>query len=601
MAVIIQRWIYNMSGFNPFSAIADIVGGVASFVIDNALPIVETVALNYFAPGIGEALGVSELAVKAVGNAALSALNGGSIASIATAGLMPFINSPGWMKENLGIDFSPSGFISKPIADALGNTDLANIVASAAGASTTGALVGAITGADIGKAALNAGLGSLTSQAIQKTWTTIQQSMPKFDDMHAQAATITQNINDSQSFIDQVQAAQQHVNDLASEINAPTQEYNNTKAIYDSKLVDYNAAKAAGDVSKANSIAADLNNNIVPKLNSLAPTVNEFQATTVKSDLMPQYETAKSYLDSLVNNNQQLITDYSNNVTQLNTLNTQYDLLTNQVQADYSNYQMADALAKGNYQDAAKSYTDLQKYNQSILASDPNAQVATPNISIAQSDFLTKYATDPSQYESQASQMFADFKPTTTGTTTTDTGSTSTDTTGTGTNTTGTTTQQTTPPPSHVSTSTLTAAPTNIVQNVLSNAIKQGIVSNIVGGITGGNTGGTGTGIQPKPTVQPPAQHVDVSTLKPFTGTLPTGLPSTTPTTPTSPTTTQTGGLGTTTNTTQTPIQTANSGLQSVSQPQTQLSNKPASHMDISTLTPVTNTTQLANLGLNLG
>ena len=102
--------------------------------------------------------------------------------------------------------------------------------------------------------------------------------------------------------------------------------------------------------------------------------------------------------------------------------------------------------------------------------------------------------------------------------------------------------------------------------------------------------------------MQPPAKHVDVSTLTPFTGTLPTGLPSTTNTTPTTtPSTTQTGGLGTTTNTTQTPTQTANSGLQSVSQPQTQLSNKPASHVDISTLTPVTNTTQLANLGLNLG
>ena len=596
---------------NPFSAVFDAIGSVAEFVIDNALPIIETVALNYFAPGISGALGISELAVKAVGNAALSAMNGGSIASIATAGLMPYINSPGWMKENLGIDFSPSGFISKPIADALGNTDLANIVASAAGASTTGALVGAITGADIGKAALNAGLGSLTSQAIQRTWTSIQQNLPKFDTMHAQASELTQNINDSQSFIDQVRAVQTQLEkNPVFDYQAKTDQYNQLKS-------DWQVAKDAGDVSKANSIAQQAN-SIASYLND-PTTIN-----TIKEIDMPAYNNLLAYRDSLINNNQQLITDYSNNVNQLNSLNTQYDLLTNQVQADYSNFQMADALSKGNFTDAAKYYTDLQNYNNSALKLDPSAITTAPSLSTTQADFLSKYSTDPSKYGAQAPQVFADYKETTpttdttgtTGTTTnpydqlpkypgTDTTTPTTDTTtSTGTTNTSTdtnATQQTTPPPSKVDVSKLQPTPTNIVQNVLSNAIKQGIVSNIVGGITGGNTGGTGTGTQPKPTVQPPAKHVDVSILKPFTGTLPTGLPSTTPTTPTSPTTTQTGGLGTTTNTTQTPIQTANSGLQSVSQPQTQLSNKPASHVDISTLTPVTNTTQLANLGLNLG
>jgi len=576
---------------NPFSAVFDAIGSVAEFVIDNALPIIETVALNYFAPGISGALGISELAVKAVGNAALSAMNGGSIASIATAGIMPYINSPGWMKENLGIDFSPSGFISKPIADALGNTDLANIVASAAGASTTGALVGAITGADIGKAALNAGLGSLTSQAIQKTWTSIQQNLPKFDTMHAQASELTQNINDSQSFIDQVRSVQTQLE------KNPVFEYQNKVDEYNQLKSDYQVAKDANNVSLANSIAA--------KANAAAAYLNDpTTANTIKEIDMPAYNNLLAYRDSLINNNQQLITDYSNNVNQLNSLNTQYDLLTNQVQADYSNFQMADALSKGNFTDAAKYYTDLQNYNNSALKLDPSAITTAPSLSTTQADFLSKYSTDPSQYEAQAPQVFADYKATTPTTDTTTTGATDTGTTTTGTTTTDTTgnettTQQTTPPASKVDVSTLTAAPTNIIQNVLTNAIKQGIVSNIVGGITSGGTGTTGGTTTPSVSKPKPAQHVDVSSLQPFTGSLPTGLPSTTPTT--TPTTTQTGGLGTVTNTATTPTQTANSGLQSTTQPQAQLANKPASHVDVSTLTPVTNTTQLANLGLNLG
>jgi hypothetical protein len=95
---------------NPFKAVFSAIADVGSFIIDNALPIVETVALNYFAPGIGEALGVSELTTKAIGSAAISALNGGSIANIVTAGLMPYVSNATWMKDNLGIS-SPTSYI----------------------------------------------------------------------------------------------------------------------------------------------------------------------------------------------------------------------------------------------------------------------------------------------------------------------------------------------------------------------------------------------------------------------------------------------------------------------------------------------------------
>jgi len=583
---------------NPISAVFDAVSSVAEFVIDNALPIIETVALNYFAPGLSTALGVSELAVKAVGNAALSAMNGGSIASIATAGLMPYINSPTWMKTNLGIDFNPSGLIAKPIADALGNSTLANVVASAAGSATMGGLMGAITGADIGKAALNAGLGSITSQAIQKTWSTIQSKLPTLDELQGKSSSLVNSIKDSQYYIDEINRVQNNIENNPD--YKPIYDYQNKVDQYNQLKSDWQVAKDAGDVSKANSIAT--------QANSLAAYLNDTN-NAPPQDAVVSMNRQLSYRDNLLNSNPQLITDYGNNVNQLNSLNTQYDLLTNQVQADYSNFQMADALSKGNFTDAAKYYTDLQNYNNSALKLDPSAITTAPSLSTTQADFLSKYSTDPSQYGAQAPQVFADYKATTPTTDTTSTTGTTTNPydqlpkyPGTDTTTPTTTTQQTTPPASKVDVSTLTAAPTNIIQNVLTNAIKQGIVSNIVGGITGGNTGGTGTtGGTTTPSVSKPkpAQHVDVSSLKPFTGSLPTGLPSTTPTT--TPTTTQTGGLGTVTNTATTPTQTANSGLQSTTQPQAQLANKPASHVDVSTLTPVTNTTQLANLGLNLG
>jgi hypothetical protein len=47
-----------MCGFvgDIFGGIVDVIGSVAEFVIDNALPIISTVALNYFAPGLGDFL-----------------------------------------------------------------------------------------------------------------------------------------------------------------------------------------------------------------------------------------------------------------------------------------------------------------------------------------------------------------------------------------------------------------------------------------------------------------------------------------------------------------------------------------------------------------
>ena len=587
-----------MSGFNPFSAIADIVGGIADFVVSNALPIIETVALTTFLGpegiALGETLGISDAAVTAISRVAVTALNGGSIGSIVAAGLTPMLPDIG---KALNVNLDAGSFISKPIADALGNTDLAKIVASAAGSAVTGGAIAAVTGGDVLQAAAMAGLSPIVAKGVASTWAAIKDNLPAIEAKQQQLDEIKPTLQNNTQILDGLNRFQNTINNNYDSIQNDA-EYQKLIKDYKANMDGYNAAKDAGNISLANSYASAINNDIAPKLQ------NNYTYNT----LVPTYQSQVDSFNSLISQNKDVV----DQAMQANTLQNQIDTMSLQVQSDYTNYQMSDALAKGNYTDAAKYFTDLQTYNSDLLKLDPNALTTAPSLSTTQANFLSKYATDPSQYGAQASQVFADYKTTpvdTTsitnnpydqlpkypGTDTTTTGTTTTDTTG-STNTGTTTTQQTTPPSSHVSTSTLSPI-TNTAQNIVSNLIKQGFTNTIIGGITGGN--GAGTGTQPKPTVQPPAKHVDVSSLKPFTGSLPTGLPSTTPTT--TPTTTQTSGLGTVTNTATTPTQMANSGLQSTTQPQTQLANKPASHVDISTLTPVTNTTQLANLDLNLG
>ena len=73
-------------------AVVDVVGSVVEAVVDNALPIIETAALVYFTgPGGLGLTGTNLMVARAVGNAAISAINGGSMASIISAGVMPFV------------------------------------------------------------------------------------------------------------------------------------------------------------------------------------------------------------------------------------------------------------------------------------------------------------------------------------------------------------------------------------------------------------------------------------------------------------------------------------------------------------------------------
>jgi hypothetical protein len=586
--------------------VVDIVGDVAGALIDNALPIIETVAFDYFvAPGFGSLISegfdisanIAGNIASGIGHAAISAANGGSLASIAAAGLAPVLASSEIQEKVFGGAITgPNGVINSAVGKVISDPTLSKIVSGAVGQAGAAGIVAGITGGDIIKAATTAGLSSAVSQSLGGVWNTVKASTPSLENLQNDISDKSAQVKDVLPTFQKASEYQDAANSTAQEINTKLAEYNECKAYYDDLSASNGSASAIESYRvQANTLANEINNTLYPKYESQLGTFNSFMEA-----------------------NNAAMAPYTSIISDLSNSTSQYNLLTTQINADYSQYAAINSIRTGDFTQAANFQKQFDGYNSYLTSVDPSAVVGH-QLDNQQIDLLNQINNAPdeatrNQLISQAklNQGFADImnspEPdyskipayTDTTTPTTDT-TTSTGTTNTSTDTNA--TQQTTPPPSKVDVSKLQPTPTNIIQNVLSNAIKQGIVSNIVGGITGGNTSGTGlgTGTQPKPTVQSPAKHVDVSTLKPFTGTLPTGLSSTTPTTPTSPTTTQTGGLGTTTNTTQTPTQTANSGLQSVSQPQVQAKNSPAKHVDISTLTPVTNNTQLANLGLNIG
>lgn len=647
--------------------VVDVVGSVAEFVIDNALPIIETVALTYaLGPaglGLQSTFGISDLAVRAISNVAVTALNGGSMGSIVAAGLTPMLPEIG---KSLGVDIAGAqSFINKPIAEALGNSDLAKMVASAAGSAVTGGAIAAVTGGDVLQAAAMAGLSPIVAKGMASTWSAIKEYIPALDTKQQQLNDLQTNINSNKQTLEGLNRFQNTINENGTLINSDP-EFQKLNTALKTNLDGYNTAKDAGDIRTANSYASTINNDLLPKLQ------NNYTYNT----LVPTYNSQVNSFNGLLSQNQGLL----NQVMQANTLQNELNTMGLQIQSDYTNYQMTDALANGNYTDAAKYYADLQTYNSDLLKLNSNAVTTAPSLSTEQADFLNKYATDPSQYGSQASQVFADFKSTTpitnttTGTATETTGEiggsnlsgtgsatgTQTEPSGGGyvptTPTTTPTTPTTTPttpttPTTGTSTSTnpydnlpkypgtetetpttdtgltntgatntgttsLTSPVGNLTQNSVGNFVdslgraftKQiinGVVTYTAASIINGGTPTPSTPPKPitpiTPTIRRPPQHMDVSALTRYTGTLPTGVASTTPRP------SITGGLPTittpsnVTNPTQTPTQTGNSGLQSVSQPQVQASNSPAKHVNISTLTPVTNNTQLANLGLNIG
>jgi tetratricopeptide (TPR) repeat protein len=446
---------------------------------------------------------------------------------------------------------------------------------------------------------------------------------------------------DSESFIDQVRMQQNVVNNLADEIRAPSVKYQELRSVYDAKEAEFNKLSAAYDeavnannVSLANSLAEqaniisdEINTKIIPPLEEFVSNYGDFADTYVASTLMPQYENAKAYLDSLINNNQSIIDDYISDVTDLGSLQKSYELGANKILAENAEFKMTEAIARGNFTEASNFYNELENFNKDILELNPNAITVSPSIDVNSQTLLKDIysATDETlknQLIDQANlnQQFNDIRtnapvitptpptvpetpapvqPTPVTPVVPETPATDDRAPGYGDLPTLPEGGIGQPAPSVPTTPTTpsTGTGSNIVDNIiggagniLENAVNK-VPTVIENALIGGATNAVvneilGNKPPTRPTInkpRPPAK-VDVSTLRPFTGTLPSGIAPTVPT----------GGLPT--NTTQPPTQTPNSGLTSTTQPQT-----PPTKVDVSTLTPVTDMNWLKSLGIVQG
>ena len=263
-----------MCGFvgDIIGGVVDVIGSIVEVVIDNALPILETVALTAFLGPAG--LGLSKLTATVISRVAVTALNGGSLMDVATAGLTPMLPSIG---QALGVNLDASGFISKSVGEFLGNGTLGNIVAGAIGEGTTAGVMAAVTGGDVLKAATMAGLNNVVATGLSKTWDVARETIPALADLQDSIKSGYEKLTADPKTLATVKT----IGDLEAELTGMAQKYNDvldkykqTEVMYQDELKYYNEYKDAGQVRAANHMAQVINEGSGKLLNELGTELN---------------------------------------------------------------------------------------------------------------------------------------------------------------------------------------------------------------------------------------------------------------------------------------------------------------------------------------
>lgn len=583
-------------------SVADVVGDAVEFVgdaigavLENPLPTIATIALNFAAPGIGSAIGISQTAVQAIGSAAIAAASGGDLISIATAGIMPYIQAPGFQESIFGtsLDKTITPVVSNLVG---GNKVLTNIITQSVGKATTGGLIAAITGQDVLETAGRMGLSTAVSIGVSELWNNLRATAPKLTETSKKYEQGYESIKDTLPKMEQARTQQADLTDAAENINALLDQYDEIEVRHDDIRAKYDAAVAANDIPTANEYAAQLNDDIIPKMNDLATQTNT---------LFNDYQSNLSIFEEFLNANKADFERAAPIVDELNKYQSEYDKMTNEILASDAKAKLTEAIKNQDWDTAYEYQNKLQTFTDAILEIDPNAQVTT-NLNPEQKQLIENLKNAETQTEKYALSQQAKADPT--------------------------------------FNKIINSPALNYLKGAASNLVQQGIVSSIVGNLVGDEKPQSIPRQPPAGYVRPPL-HVDVSTLTPAKKRPPnkadvstltpitdpnfklpttgTTTPATTPTTPTgaltTPTTqaeipaqvttpqfstdstTPTGGLEmastTPTNTTQTNI----SGLQSTTPLQDSTTTAPPTKVDVSKLTPVTDTNLLKNLGLNIG
>jgi hypothetical protein len=607
-----------MCGFvgDVIGGVVDVIGSVVEVVIDNALPILETVALTAVLGPAG--LGLSQLTATVVSRVAVTALNGGSLMDVATAGLTPMLPSIG---QALGVNLDASGFISKSVGEFLGNGTLGNIVAGAIGEGTTAGLMAAVTGGDVLKAATMAGLSNVVATGLSKTWDTAREAIPALAEFQDSIKSGYEKLTGDPETLSTIKT----MSDLESELTGQAQKYNDmlqkyqdTKHIYDIELDRFNEFKDANDISQANGMAKLINEGSGKTLNELGIQLNS---------LYEDYDTKNLEFTDFLKTNQATIEYAAPLIQELNNYQSQYDLFDNKLKADYANYAMTESVFKGDFVKASDYLKEYNTANATIAKLDPTAMVghdlgneqlamldkiASTTDEATRQQLISQAKLDPVFAEIMNSPLpdYTKIEPVKPSTPSTGTG------TGTSTNpydnlptlpeggigqpTPPTPTTPTTPPTGTGTGSTISNIGADVEQ-YLTNVVPKAL-GNITKGVIGNEVINAILGNDPQrpslPTKPRPPSKVDVSTLRPFSGNLPSNVTANVTPEKKDPTTLTpfTGGLpttgGATTPTTNTTTQTPTGGLQS-NQTQT-----PPTKVDVSRLTPVTDTNWLKSLGI---
>ena len=642
---------------NPLPVIATIGLGFAAPGIANALGLSKT-----FGAGLGKTIvnGIGRAAISAATGGNLSSIVAAGITpffnspefSKALSGLGG--GSVGNALTNI------TDFVSKPLTAVFGDA-LGSVFTGALGDSSVAGLVAAVTGQDIVKAMGSEFATSVVSAGLARSWNALKAEVPRLLQSEAdieQKALDAKIMKDTTPSIGKVESLQYSLNKNITEANALLEEYNaiTTAAENANRYADLaNNATNQEDFDfyekEFKKYEAEYNSYPPTRLDELANTINQLYVPSINEE--------KALLEAEYNANKSVIDDYISKVNEVGQLNKGYELGIGKVLGETTDLKMNNAIAQGDFIEASKFYNELEAINKNLLEIDPSAITVKPSIDLNSQNLLRDiYSASDETLKNQLiaqanlNQQFNDIRtqvPISTPVTPTvpETPAptqptpeqpsivdavaetpTPTEPTPTQPPVQPTPTQPTipvtpvqptpvtpvvpeTPPtddraPGYADLPTLPEggigqpappAPTTPItppsgSNTIGNII--GGVGNAAGNVLQNALIGAGTNAivneilgnepprRPPPVNKPrPPSKVDVSTLTPFTGTLPSGLAPT-------------GGLPT--NTTQTPTQTPNSGLTSTTQPKT-----PPTKVDVSTLTPVTDTNWLKSLGIVQG
>lgn len=358
--------------FNVVKSVVKYGINMVKSVIKNPLPTIATIGLNFVAPGISSALGLTSMfgktigttIVQGIGRASIAAASGGKLSSIVAAGITPFFNSPtfqnalgslggGFVGESLN---KITNFVKTPLTQVFGET-WGNVFTGALGDSSVAGLVAAVSGQDIIEAMGSELISSSVSAGIARSWNTLKTEVPKLLQSEVdiqQKALDAKIMKDTNPSIGKIESLQYSINKNSTEANLLIDEYN-----YHSNLADTAETQSDYDfhVNKANDIANTINQLYVPSINE-----------------------EKAILEAEYNANKSIVDDYVSRLDEVGQLSKSYELGVGKVLGETTDLKMNQAIAQGDFIEASKLFNELENINKGILEIDSNAITVTPTI-----------------------------------------------------------------------------------------------------------------------------------------------------------------------------------------------------------------------------